>query len=140
MVPARFPHPGSLSGSARLVPPRVGPGGLLVVSGECVLVIENEERRLQQWDFVHCPPWTEHTFVGAGDGPCAIVMVGNRVGGFEVVYAVNEVAAEARRVRARGDVEAGRGLRALRPGGAVRVPGRLAAVSDDSAFVSTPAT
>jgi hypothetical protein len=42
-------------------------------------VIENEERRLKQWDFVHCPPMTEHVFVGAGDGPCAIVMVGARV-------------------------------------------------------------
>jgi hypothetical protein len=26
----------------------------LVVSGECVLVIEGEERRLKAWDFVHC--------------------------------------------------------------------------------------
>ena len=43
---------------------------------------------------VHCPPWTKHTFVGAGDGPCAIVMVGSRAGGFEVVYAVDEVAAK----------------------------------------------
>ena len=56
--------------------------------------IEGEERRLKAWDFVHCPPWTNHVFVGAGDGPCAIVMVGNRVGGFEVVYAANEVAAK----------------------------------------------
>jgi hypothetical protein len=32
--------------------------------------------------------------VGAGDEPCVIVMVGNRVGGFEVVYAVSEVAAK----------------------------------------------
>ena len=71
-----------------------GQEDFLVVSGECVLVIEGEERRLKQWDFVHCPPWTEHTFVGAGDGPCAIVMVGNRAGGFEVVYPVNEVAAK----------------------------------------------
>ena len=57
-------------------------------------IIEGEERRLKAWDFVHCPPWTNHVFVGAGDGPCAIVMVGNRVGGFEVVYAANEVAAK----------------------------------------------
>jgi quercetin dioxygenase-like cupin family protein len=71
-----------------------GQEDFLVVSGECLLVIEGEERRLKQWDFVHCPPWTKHTFVGAGDGPCAIVMVGNRVGGFEVVYAVEEVAAK----------------------------------------------
>jgi uncharacterized cupin superfamily protein len=66
----------------------------LVVSGECVLVIEGEERRLKAWDFVHCPPWTRHVFVGAGDGPCVIVMAGSRVGGFEVLYPVNEVAAK----------------------------------------------
>lgn len=66
----------------------------LVVSGECVLVIEGEERRLQAWDFVHSPPWTRHVFVGAGDGPCVIVMVGSRAGGFEVVYPVNDVAAK----------------------------------------------
>jgi uncharacterized cupin superfamily protein len=71
-----------------------GQEDFLVVSGECILVIEGEERRLQAWDFVHCPPWTRHVFVGAGDGPCAIVMVGSRAGGFEVVYAVDEVAAK----------------------------------------------
>jgi quercetin dioxygenase-like cupin family protein len=69
-----------------------GQEGFLVVSGECILLIEGEERRLKAWDFVHCPPWTEHTFVGAGDGPCVIVMAGSRVGGFEVVYPVNELA------------------------------------------------
>jgi uncharacterized cupin superfamily protein len=66
----------------------------LVVSGECVLVIEGEERRLTAWDFVHCPPWTHHVFVGAGDGPCVIVMTGSRAGGFDVVYAVDAVAAK----------------------------------------------
>ena len=40
----------------------------LVLSGECLLLSEGEERRLRAWDFVHCPAWTEHTFVGAGDG------------------------------------------------------------------------
>src|SRR5215203_1442914 len=71
-----------------------GQEDFLVVAGECVLVIEGEERRLQAWDFVHCPPWTKHVFVGAGDGPCAIVMVGSRVGGFDVLYAVSDVAAK----------------------------------------------
>ena len=69
----------------------------LVVSGECVLVIEGEERHLKQWDFVHCPPMTEHVFVGAGDGPCAIVMVGTRVWKEreeEIIYPVNDVAAK----------------------------------------------
>jgi quercetin dioxygenase-like cupin family protein len=71
-----------------------GQEDFLVVSGECVLVIEGEERHLKAWDFVHCPPWTRHVFVGAGDAPCVIVMAGSRVGGFEVVYPVNEVAAK----------------------------------------------
>ena len=71
-----------------------GQEGFLVVSGECILVIEGEERRLKAWDFVHCPPWTRHAFVGASDDPCVIVMVGSRTEGFEVVYAVDEVAAK----------------------------------------------
>ena len=66
----------------------------LVVSGECVLVIEGEERRLQAWDFVHCPPWTKHIFVGAGDGPCAIVMAGSREGADDILYSVDELAAK----------------------------------------------
>jgi uncharacterized cupin superfamily protein len=66
----------------------------LVLSGECVLVIDGEERRLKPWDFVHCPPMTEHVFVGAGDGPCTIVMVGTRVPNEEevLIYPVDEVA------------------------------------------------
>jgi uncharacterized cupin superfamily protein len=63
----------------------------LVLSGECVLLIEEQERPLRQWDFVHCPAWTEHVFVGAGDGPCAILAVGTRSGG-DVVYPRSEVA------------------------------------------------
>ena len=70
-----------------------GQEDFLVVSGQCVLVIESVERRLEQWDFVHCPPMTEHVFVGAGDGPCVIVTVGARTGEDEIVYPVDEVAA-----------------------------------------------
>jgi hypothetical protein len=33
---------------------------------------------LRPWDFVHCPPGTKHTLVGAGDGPCVVVAVGAR--------------------------------------------------------------
>jgi len=50
----------------------------LVLSGECRLLVEGEERVLRPWDFFHSPPWTEHAFVGAGDGPCVIVMAGAR--------------------------------------------------------------
>jgi uncharacterized cupin superfamily protein len=52
--------------------------GFLVLSGECLLLVEGEERRLRAWDFFHCPPWTEHVLVGAGEGPCAILAVGGR--------------------------------------------------------------
>ena len=50
----------------------------LVLAGECIAVIEEQERRLRAWDFVHCPAGTDHVFVGAGDGPCVIFMVGAR--------------------------------------------------------------
>ena len=66
----------------------------LVVSGECVAIVEGEELHLKQWDFVHCPPMTEHVFVGAGDGPCVIVMVGTRIEDGTIIYPVNEVAAK----------------------------------------------
>jgi uncharacterized cupin superfamily protein len=63
----------------------------LVLAGECLLVIEGEERRLAPWDFVHCPAWTEHVFVGAGDGPCAVLAIGTRLKD-EVVYPESELA------------------------------------------------
>ena len=66
----------------------------LVLAGECVLLVEGEERRLRRWDFVHCPPWTEHVFVGAGEGPCAILMVGTRRPDDEVVYPASTIALE----------------------------------------------
>jgi uncharacterized cupin superfamily protein len=28
----------------------------LVLQGECLLLVEGEERPLKAWDFVHCPP------------------------------------------------------------------------------------
>ncbi len=64
----------------------------LVLAGECLLLVEGEERRLQAWDFVHCPPWTEHVFVGAGSGACVILMVGARDPDAGVHYPVTEVA------------------------------------------------
>jgi uncharacterized cupin superfamily protein len=50
----------------------------LVVAGEAVLIVEGEERPLRQWDFVHCPPNTKHTIVGAGSGPAVVLAVGAR--------------------------------------------------------------
>ena len=64
----------------------------LVLSGECRLLVEGEERCLGPWDFFHSPPWTEHGFVGAGEGPCVILMAGTR-SGTEGRYPVLELAA-----------------------------------------------
>jgi uncharacterized cupin superfamily protein len=63
----------------------------LILFGECLLLVEGEERRLKAWDFVHCPPWTNHVFVGAGDGPCGVLAIGGR-GGEGVVYPREDVA------------------------------------------------
>jgi quercetin dioxygenase-like cupin family protein len=65
----------------------------LVLSGECLLIIDDQERRLRAWDFVHCPPGADHVFVGAGEGPCAILMIGARSEQYGVHYPVNERAA-----------------------------------------------
>jgi mannose-6-phosphate isomerase-like protein (cupin superfamily) len=50
----------------------------LVLAGTCVLIVEDEERPLKAWDFVHCPPGTAHMIVGAGDGPAVVVAAGTR--------------------------------------------------------------
>jgi len=64
----------------------------LVLSGECTLLVEGEERLLRKWDFFHSPARTEHIFVGAGEGPCVIFMVGGRSENWNVVYPVSELA------------------------------------------------
>ena len=50
----------------------------LVLAGEALLIVEGEERPLRQWDFVHCPPGTKHTIVGAGDSQALLLAVGAR--------------------------------------------------------------
>jgi uncharacterized cupin superfamily protein len=64
----------------------------LVLAGECLLLVEGQERPLRTWDFVHCPPNTEHVFVGAGSGPCVILMTGARTGDKHIVYPESELA------------------------------------------------
>ena len=73
-----------------------GQENFLVLAGQCLLVVEDEERHLRAWDFVHCPPGTRHAFVGAGDGPCVIFMTGARRPDRGIVYPRSELA------RARG--------------------------------------
>ena len=99
---ARFPHfgvnvhvlqPGEPSTQYHA---EEGQEAFLVLQGECLLIVEDQERRLGQWDFFNAAPWTAHAFVGAGEGPCAILMVGARNAGEGLVYPVSEVAGRHR--------------------------------------------
>jgi len=67
--------------------------GFLVLSGECLLIVEGEERRLGPWDYFHCPPDTGHLTIGAGEQGCAIFMLGSRRPGTATVYPVEPAAA-----------------------------------------------
>jgi uncharacterized cupin superfamily protein len=64
----------------------------LVLAGTCLLLVEETERELRAWDFVHLPPGTRHTFVGTGEGPCAIFMTGARREGDSIVYPRSDTA------------------------------------------------
>jgi uncharacterized cupin superfamily protein len=65
----------------------------LVLTGECVLVVEGEERPLRRWDLVHCPPGVDHVIVGAGDRPSVVLAVGARIEGEEgLLYPSDETA------------------------------------------------
>jgi uncharacterized cupin superfamily protein len=68
--------------------------GFLVLSGECTLIVEEEERSLRQWDYFHCPADTRHVIIGAGEGPCAILMIGSRPEVETLFYPASEVAAK----------------------------------------------
>ena len=71
----------------------------LVLSGEALLVVEDQERPLRQWDFVHCPPKTKHVIVGAGEGPCVVLAMSSRQNqayGPYGEYVANEVAKKYR--------------------------------------------
>ncbi len=70
-----------------------GQEGFLVLSGECVAIVEGSERRLRRWDYLHCPPDTAHVLVGAGDEPCAVLMVGARNAGRDILYPADAAAA-----------------------------------------------
>jgi uncharacterized cupin superfamily protein len=63
-----------------------------VLSGEARAIVEDEERPLRAGDLLHAPPGTAHVLVGAGDGPCAILMVGTRKRPETLLYPVSEVA------------------------------------------------
>jgi uncharacterized cupin superfamily protein len=70
----------------------------LVLAGEAILIVEEQERPLRQWEFVHCPPRTNHIIVGAGTGPAVVLAVGARVDSVDNEswggYPVSETAAK----------------------------------------------
>jgi len=66
--------------------------GFLVIEGECLLVVEGEERLLRKWDYFHCAPGVTHGFVGTGDGPCVMVTLGARNEDGAILYARDETA------------------------------------------------
>src|SRR5262245_18557071 len=70
--------------------------GFLVLSGECLLVVEGETRTLRAWDFFRCPGGTAHVIVGAGDEPAIVLAVAARGGRKGVVYQVDATAAAHR--------------------------------------------
>lgn len=66
----------------------------LVLHGEATLIVDDAERPLRRWDFVHLPPGTPHALAGAGSGPCAVLMVGARLGeDLDIRFLVSETAA-----------------------------------------------
>ena len=68
--------------------------GFLVLSGECIAIVEGQERHIGPWDYLHSPSGTRHIMVGAGDGPCAILMYGTRHPDATILYPVDETAAK----------------------------------------------
>jgi uncharacterized cupin superfamily protein len=67
-----------------------GQEDFLVLKGEALLIVEGQERPLNAWDFVHCPPHAKHVILGAGDGPSLVLAVGARKG--QATYPVDETA------------------------------------------------
>lgn len=49
----------------------------LVLAGSCLLLIDERQRALDAWDFVHCAPGTPHAVV-AGTERCVLLQVGAR--------------------------------------------------------------
>lgn len=68
--------------------------GFIVLSGECIAIVEDQERRMGQWDYLHSPPGTAHITVGAGEEPCAILMFGSPDPSRKVEWIADEVAAK----------------------------------------------
>ena len=65
----------------------------LVLGGECLAIVDNEEVPLRRWDFLHTPPGVAHLIVGAGDSAATVMMIGGRRTDEPPHYPVSELAA-----------------------------------------------
>ncbi len=65
----------------------------IVLGGECLAIVEDQEVPLRKWDFLHTPPATAHLIVGAGEAPATVLMVGGRGATEPPHYPVSELAA-----------------------------------------------
>jgi uncharacterized cupin superfamily protein len=65
----------------------------LVLAGEVLLLVDDEERALRAWDFVHSPAGTGHVLIGAGEGRSIVLAVGARHEPGRIRYPVSEAAA-----------------------------------------------
>jgi uncharacterized cupin superfamily protein len=95
--------PNQIGAGLHLLPPGESTGfyhregnqeGFLVLEGECLVVVEGEERILRQWDYFHCPPQTGHIMIGGSEQPCVLFTFGNRLESAETRYEVEPAAAK----------------------------------------------
>ncbi|HEV7750950.1 MAG TPA: cupin domain-containing protein [Baekduia sp.] len=94
--------PNQIGVGAHVLPPGESTGfyhregnqeGFLVLEGQCLVVVEGEERVLRQWDYFHCPAETGHIMIGSGEQGCVLFMFGNRLPEARTQYLVDPVAA-----------------------------------------------
>ena len=82
-----------------------------MLSGECKLLVDGEERALGSVGLHPLPAGNQHVFVGAGEGPCVILMTGARSDDEKLFYPFSEFATRLRRERSDGHGQSEGGLR-----------------------------
>ena len=88
----------------------------LVLGGECLVLLEGEERAFGAWDFVHCEPGAAHVFVGAGEGPAGSCRSAPGARRSTLDYPAGELAARHNAAAAGADGRRRRGVLGLAVG------------------------
>ena len=83
------------------LPRRGDQEAFLVIKGDAVLIVEEQERQLRAWDLVHTPPWADHVIVGAGDGGLHVAAFGTRLGDVRCVTRAASLRSSTARVSSR---------------------------------------